>query len=136
MTDKLNYEITVEPDAQDFDIRTPSQNPYKTLIFWAAFQKHIESSDTLTKLCINDQRIDPRSWTKLATAISKSRTMLTLQISGCNLATANCARLFCAGLRENDRIKYLDLSCNELKDEHGKLIVDTVRTLAERRDHL
>lgn len=62
--------------------------------------------------------------------------MLTLQISGSNLATANCTRLFCAGLRENDRIKSLDLSCNELKDEHGKLIIDAVRTLAERRDHL
>lgn len=52
------------------------------------------------------------------------------------MATANCTRLFCVGLRENDRIKYLDLSCNELKDEHGKLIIDAVRTLAERRDHL
>lgn len=40
------------------------------------------------------------------------------------------------GLRENDRIKYLDLSCNELSDEHGQQIIDSVKILAENRDHL
>ena len=57
-------------------------------------------------------------------------------MSCCNLASGNCTRIFCRGLRENDHVKYLDLSCNELKDEHGIEIMDAVKILAQRRDHL
>ena len=98
--------------------------------------KHINESNSLVNLCINDQRLDPRSWKKLGQAIAKSTTIQTLQISACNLAITLCIKNLCHGLRENDNIKYLDLSCNELNDEQGKLIVDAVKLMAEKRDHL
>ena len=118
------------------DARSLSQQHARTVPFWGAVQQNIEASQTLTRLCIFDQRLDPRSWKKLATALADSHSIVSLQVSCCNLSSGNCARMFCRGLRQNDYLKYLDLSCNELKDEHGIEIMDSVKILAQRRDHL
>lgn len=72
----------------------------------------------------------------MACGLQENESLKSLQISGCNLASGNSTRLLCEGLKENHHIKYLDLSCNELRDEHGQLIIDAVKVLAEKRDHL
>lgn len=51
---KADFDIILDPEVPEVDVRAMSQNPNRTLHLWGSVQRHIETTHTLQQLCIND----------------------------------------------------------------------------------
>ena len=73
-------------------------------------------------------------WKSIGIAIGKSTSLLTFTCTACNLNIDNNLKMLLDGASHNNSLEKIDLSDNELDDDHGAYILIYLQKQVEKRD--